>query len=230
MSEVPVIAVDGPSGVGKGTVCKYLAKKLGWHLLDSGALYRVLAIYAERLGVKLDDERALAQLAYSLPVTFHVSDDSELVSVWLDGDNVDDCLRTEETGRKASMVASLPAVRDALLARQRAFRQPPGLVADGRDMGTVVFPNAEVKIFMDASAEARAQRRYNQLKQKGVDANIAALLEDIKTRDERDRNRPVAPLRPADDAVVLDTTTLTVEQVLDRVWSIVLSKLPLAER
>jgi cytidylate kinase len=218
MSDVPVIAVDGPSGVGKGSLCKRLAQRLGWHLLDSGAIYRVLALAAINKGVSVEDVAGLVEVARTLDVRFETKDDSELVLVYLEGEAVNEQLRREETGSVASRIAALPEVRKELLGRQRAFRQPPGLVADGRDMGTVVFPDAPLKIFLDASAEERARRRYNQLKQQGLSANIAALLEDIQMRDRRDRNRAVAPLRPAEDALVIDTTTLNLEEVFELVW------------
>ncbi len=212
---VPVVAVDGPSGTGKGTVALWLARTLGWHFLDSGALYRVLAHHALLAGVPLDDEPRVAALALHLPVSFVEGDGAP--RVLLEGEDVTAAIRTEEGGAAASVVAVLPTVREALLARQRAFRQPPGLVADGRDMGTVVFPDAAFKLFLTASAEARADRRYKQLKGKGIDVNLAALLEDIRRRDQRDEQRAVAPLQPAPDAEILDTTTLGIPEVEARV-------------
>ncbi len=218
---IPIITVDGPSGVGKGTVCKHLSKTLGWHLLDSGALYRVLALAAGRHNVALDNEDAIVALAAHLDVQFEVQPNSELVSVILESEKVDSLLRTEETGKKASEIATFPRVREALLRRQRAFLTEPGLIADGRDMGTIVFPKAAVKFFLDASVEERAQRRYKQLLDSGVDASIRALSSDIQQRDERDRNRPVAPLVPAEDAVIIDTTELSIPEVIDSIMKIV---------
>lgn len=210
--EVPVIAVDGPSGTGKGTLSLRIARELGWHFLDSGALYRVLAHHAGRKGVALTDEAGVAALARTLPVSFPPGEDGE-PRIVLDGLDVTAEIRTEEAGSAASLVAALPAVREALLVRQRDFRRAPGLVADGRDMGTVVFPDAVFKLFLTASPEARAERRYKQLKGKGIGVNLAALLEDIRRRDQRDEQREVAPLRPASDAEILDTTTLGIPEV-----------------
>lgn len=215
--QAPVITVDGPSGAGKGTLCQLLAEKLGWHLLDSGAIYRVLALAATHHDVELGNEEALVALASHLDVQFAVRDGG--VSVILEGEAVSGALRTEQIGNAASKVAALPRVREALLRRQRAFRCQPGLIADGRDMGTVVFPDAEVKIFLDASAEERAHRRLKQLQDKGFDVNFDHLLAEIKERDERDRNRPVAPLRAADGALVVDSTSMDIDEVLMRVLS-----------
>ncbi|MGL4207516.1 MAG: (d)CMP kinase [Aeromonadaceae bacterium] len=208
----PVITVDGPSGAGKGTVCQQLAEHLGWHLLDSGAIYRVLALAAQHHKVAADDEEALEALASQLDVSFRTS--VEGVVIVLEGEVVSAAIRTEQMGNAASKVAAFPRVREALLRRQRAFRSSPGLIADGRDMGTVVFPDAEVKIFLDASAEERANRRAKQLQAKGFDVNFDHLLLEIRERDDRDRNRPVAPLRPADDALVVDSTALSIDRVL----------------
>ncbi|MFH2135091.1 MAG: bifunctional 3-phosphoshikimate 1-carboxyvinyltransferase/cytidylate kinase [Pseudomonadota bacterium] len=208
---VPVIAIDGPSASGKGTVAQRVADALGMHYLDSGALYRLLGLAAQRHGVALDDESALAALAGKVDIRF------EKGETWLDGEMVGDELRTEEAGSAASKVASLPQVRAALLDKQRAFRQLPGLVADGRDMASVVFPDAVLKVFLTASAEARAERRYKQLKEKGMGANIAALLQDIQARDERDMQRSVAPLQQAQGASLLDTTPLNIEQAVEEV-------------
>jgi cytidylate kinase len=219
----PVITVDGPSGAGKGTLCMLLAEKLGFHLLDSGAIYRVLALAAIHHGVDLESEDALVPLAMHLDVQFVAEGD--LVKVILEGEDVSGELRKEETGNAASKIAALPRVREALLRRQRAFNIEPGLVADGRDMGTVVFPEAPVKIFLDASAEERAQRRFKQLQLKGLDVRFDDLLSEIEERDYRDRNRAVAPLRPADDALVLDSTSLNIEQVLEKALQYIESKL-----
>ncbi|MEC6814182.1 (d)CMP kinase [Photobacterium toruni] len=222
-THAPVITVDGPSGAGKGTLCMLLAEKLGWNLLDSGAIYRVLALAALHHGVDTESEDALVPLAAHLDVQFVAEGD--LVRVILEGEDVSDTLRTEKVGNAASKVAAFPRVREALLRRQRAFNEHPGLVADGRDMGTVVFTSAEVKIFLDASAEERATRRMNQLQKKGLDVSFSSLLSEIQERDYRDRNRAVAPLRPADDALVLDSTEMSIEQVLEKVLAYVNVKL-----
>jgi 3-phosphoshikimate 1-carboxyvinyltransferase len=210
-ASVPVIAIDGPSASGKGTVAQRVAKVLGFHFLDSGALYRLLGLAAQRHGVALDDEPGLAKLADEIEIRF------EGPEIWLDGALVGDELRTEEAGAAASKVAALPMVRAALLDKQRAFRRAPGLVADGRDMASVVFTDAVLKVFLTASAEARAERRYKQLMEKGMRANISALLQDIRARDERDTQRGVAPLQQAPGAGLLDTTPLTIEQAVDEV-------------
>ncbi|MEZ8017767.1 (d)CMP kinase [Vibrio splendidus] len=222
-SQSPVITVDGPSGAGKGTLCMLLADKLGFHLLDSGAIYRVLALAAIHHGVDTESEDALVPLATHLDVQFIAEGD--LVKVILEGEDVSGELRKEETGMAASKVAALPRVREALLRRQRAFSAAPGLVADGRDMGTVVFTQAEAKIFLDASAEERASRRLKQLQQKGLDVKFDDLLSEIQERDDRDRNRPVAPLRPAEDALVLDSTSMNIEQVVEKALHYIESKL-----
>lgn len=219
----PVITVDGPSGAGKGTLCMLLAKQLGFHLLDSGAIYRVLALAAIHHGVDTESEEALVPLANHLDVQFIA--EGELVKVILEGEDVSSELRKEETGNAASKVAALPRVREALLRRQRSFASAPGLVADGRDMGTVVFPQAEVKIFLDASAEERANRRLKQLQDKGLSVKFDHLLREIQERDDRDRNRAVAPLRPADDALVLDSTSLSIDEVVAQALEYIESKL-----
>jgi cytidylate kinase len=223
VSRIPVITVDGPSGSGKGTISQRLAHRLNWHLLDSGALYRLVALAAGRTGIALDNAPALAAAARSLDITFDTQS-GDGVLTRLGGEDVSLALRTEETGHAASIVAAIPEVRAALLARQKAFAQAPGLVADGRDMGTVVFPGADLKVFLTASAEARAERRYKQLNQKGISATLAALLRDILARDERDQTRAISPLKPAADALVLDTTVMGISEVCDRVFAEVEAK------
>jgi cytidylate kinase len=210
---VPVVAIDGPSGSGKGTVSRRLAAELRWHFLDSGALYRLVALDAERRGVALDDSAALAELAASLPVSFGPAEGEQ---VFFGAEEVSEILRSEKSGAAASQVARLPVVRRALLERQRAFARAPGLVADGRDMGTVVFPDAVLKVFLTASPEERARRRHNQLKEKGIDVSLPDLSREIAERDRRDASRSVAPLRPAEGARVVDSTGLTVEEVVAR--------------
>nr|WP_086938787.1 (d)CMP kinase [Thaumasiovibrio occultus] len=225
-SSAPVITVDGPSGAGKGTLCMLLADKLEMNLLDSGAIYRVLALAALHHGVNIESEDVLVPLAANLDVQFIA--EGELVKVILEGEDVSRTLRTEEVGNTASKIAALPRVREALLRRQRAFAAEPGLIADGRDMGTVVFPQAEVKIFLDASAEERATRRMIQLQKKGLDVKFDALLSEIQERDDRDRNRAVAPLRPAEDALVLDSTELSIEEVTAEALAYIEKKLSAA--
>ena len=217
--QAPVITIDGPSGSGKGTVAGLLARRLGWNLLDSGALYRLLAFAASNHGVDLTNEELLKALAAHLDVQFLTAEEGQLQRIILEGDDVSNDIRKEHVGAGASQVAALPAVREALLQRQRAFRESPGLVADGRDMGTVVFPDAPLKIFLTASAEERARRRYLQLKAKGDDVSLSSLLDEIRARDERDTQRSVAPLKPAPDAIQLDSTELSIEQVLERILS-----------
>lgn len=211
MSTIPVITIDGPSASGKGTVAERVARALGFHFLDSGALYRLTALSAMKMGVALDDEAAVARLAAALPATFRDG------AVWLVEENVTDAIRAEAAGEGASKVAALPAVRAALLDRQRAYRQAPGLVADGRDMGTVIFPDAPAKVFLTASAEARAERRYKQLIEKGNSASLPALVADMQARDARDTARAVAPLKPAPDALLLDTTHMDIESAVQAV-------------
>ena len=218
MIDIPVLTIDGPSGSGKGTVAQLMAKDLGWHYLDSGALYRVLAQASIKHGVELADESSISALAKKLDVVFLLKN-AEL-EVLLEGRNVTTLIRSEQAGNAASKVAALPLVRNALLERQRDFRQLPGLVTDGRDMGTVVFPDASYKIFLNASAEVRAQRRHKQLKEIGIESNIPDLIDEISERDERDRKRTVAPLMPATDAIQLDSTSLGIENVFDRVRAI----------
>lgn len=207
----PVIAIDGPSASGKGTVAKRIAQRLGFHYLDSGALYRLVTLSALQKRVALDNEAALAQLAGALDARFHED------NVFLNQEDVTDLIRSEEVSATASQVAVLPAVRQALLRRQRAFRQPPGLVADGRDMGSVVFPDAVLKIYLTADTAERALRRYKQLIEKGMDANITTLLQDIRQRDARDSARAVAPLQKSDDASLLDTTKLSIDAAVEQV-------------
>ena len=216
----PVLAMDGPSGSGKGTISRLSAGRLGWRLLDSGALYRLVALSATRTGTPLDDEAALAALARNLDATFSVAADGG-ERILLAGEEVTRDIRTETCGNNASKVAVMPEVRQALLARQRAYRLPPGLVADGRDMGTVVFPDAQVKIFLTASPEERARRRHKQLMEKGIDVSLSRLFSEVAERDRRDEQRSVAPLKPAEDAVVLDTTGLEIPEVVERVMAIV---------
>jgi len=213
---VPVMTIDGPSGSGKGTVSRLAARELGWALLDSGALYRLVALAGRQAALSLDDEAGLARLAETAEIRFGSGRSGE-EAVWLGAQEVTDAIRTEQAGNDASKVAALPKVRAALLERQRRFAVPPGLVADGRDMGTVVFPDAEVKIFLTASAAERALRRHKQLKEKGVAANLAALSLEIEERDRRDMNRAVAPLTHSADAVLLDTTGMPVDVVVERV-------------
>ncbi|ARU93517.1 (d)CMP kinase [Tatumella citrea] len=213
MTMVPVITIDGPSGAGKGTLCKAIAEQLQWHLLDSGAIYRVLALAALHHHVDISSEEALVPIAAHLDVRFVPARDE--MQVILEGEEVTHEIRSQEVSNTASKVAAFPRVREALLRRQRAFKEAPGLIADGRDMGTVVFPEAAVKIFLDASAEERAQRRMLQLQEKGFSVNFERLLSEIKERDDRDRNRAVAPLVPATDALVIDSTGMTIEQVID---------------
>jgi cytidylate kinase len=208
---VPVIAIDGPSASGKGTIAERVARALGFHYLDSGALYRLVALAAVKEATRLDDEVALSHCARHLQVSFEGGE------IFLFGQKVTDAIRSEECGKGASRVAALPEVRAALLERQRAFRTDPGLVAEGRDMGTVVFPDATLKIFLTASAEIRAERRYKQLKEKGIDANIRTLLRELRERDERDSARSVAPLQKAADARELDSSGLGIEEIVRQV-------------
>jgi cytidylate kinase len=209
---VPVVAIDGPGGSGKGTVAMRLAEDLGWHFLDSGALYRLVAVAAMDRGIAADAQSELGHLAEGLDVNFGVSGDGMVVL--LDGNYITGRLRSEAVSVFSSSVAALPAVRAALVKRQRAFRRPPGLVADGRDMGTVIFPDAVLKIFLTASADTRAARRYKQLKEKGENVNLSRLLREIKKRDERDSSRAVSPLKPAADAHIIDSTEMSIDDVL----------------
>ncbi len=216
----PVIAIDGPSGSGKGTIARRVADALGFHLLDSGALYRLTAIAAENRGIQLDDAEAVAEIARGLDVQFDSHNDGS-ERIWLSGQEITVEVRKESTGAGASTVAAHPAVREALLERQRAFQRTPGLVADGRDMGTHVFTSAVLKIFLTATPEERAKRRYKQLKDKGMDVSLAALSRDIEDRDRRDSERSVAPLRPAADASILDSSGQSIESVTQTVLDLV---------
>jgi cytidylate kinase len=215
-----LITIDGPSGSGKGTVARRVAKQLGWHLLDSGALYRLVGLAAETARIAATDHAALSVLAADLDVRFG-SDGAGHEQIWLAGEEVSAAIRTESAGERASQVAAVPGVRSALLERQRQFARPPGLVADGRDMGTVVFPQAPLKIYLTATAEERALRRYNQLKSMlkvgGHDVSLAALSREVADRDLRDSSRPIAPLKPAADAVIVDSTSMSIDAVVERV-------------
>jgi len=210
---VPVITLDGPGGAGKGTICLLLADKLGWNMLDSGSLYRLTAL--ESLRKNAPEDAQLIEIAKNMGIEY--VPDGVRLKVLLSGEDVTDAIRDEEVGSKASEIAAIPAVRQALLERQRAFATLPGLLADGRDMGTVVFPHAQLKIFLTASPEERAKRRYKQLKEKGIDANLPELVAELKARDKRDSERSAAPLKAADDAVLLDTTEMSIDEVVNQV-------------
>lgn len=235
MNIKPVITIDGPSGVGKGTLALKLANALGWDLLDSGAIYRALAFYADKKGVDLQDEKRVATLALNLPLTFRASQEADsqdlAVRIFLEGQEITTPLRQESIGNKASIVAKFPLVRENLLQRQRDFlptqnyinldsspQAKKGLVADGRDMGTTIFPNAPLKVFLTASSQVRAERRYKELLEKGFCVKIEQILSEVEARDERDRTRASSPLIPADDAIIIDTSTLTVNEVFKKVW------------
>jgi len=220
----PVIAIDGPGGAGKGTVSRAVARALGWHYLDSGALYRLVGLAAERDGVALDDVQGLARIAAGLDVRFSV--DGQTDAVWLSGSEVTEQIRTERAGAAASAVAVVPAVRQALVARQRAFRRAPGLVADGRDMGAVIFPDAPLKVFLTATLEERIQRRHKQLSEKGIGVSLPRLAKELAERDRKDSERAVAPLRPSQDARILDTTALSIGEVVSTVLKWAAEALP----
>lgn len=219
----PIITIDGPSGAGKGTIAQNVATALEFHILDSGSLYRLTALASQDDEIDLSDESRIAELALNLPVEFVPADTG--LQILLRNEDVSEAIRKEEIGMRASKVAALPKVRKALLERQRSFSEMPGLVADGRDMGTTVFPDALLKIFMTASPEERAERRYKQLKAKGINANIAALVKDLKLRDEQDANRAVSPLKPAEDAILLDTTKMAIEEVTQKVLELAKQRL-----
>ena len=226
MSDIPIITIDGPSGSGKGAVCHQLAQKLHWHLLDSGAIYRVLAYAAERAGMSLEDEQALSKLAQTLDLEFSVRGDGSGQALYLGNEDVTVNIRSQECGNAASKIAAYQVVRQALLFRQREFQRPPGLIADGRDMGTVVFPHACLKIFLSASQQERANRRYKQLKEQGFSVNLARLSAEIVERDVRDTGRSQSPLIPAHDAVLIDTTGLSIEQVVEEVLTLAKKAVP----
>ena len=225
-SNIPVITIDGPSGSGKGVITQKLAAYLGFHILDSGALYRLIGLAARKHGIRLDDEDALAEQASSLDVRFEPTGDAEEpLKILLEGEDVTRALRTDQSGVDASTVAPLSRVREGIGQLQRSFKQAPGLVADGRDMATVIFTDAEVKIYLTASAQARATRRYNQLKDKDIGVSLHALFQSIQARDERDMNREVAPLKPADDAIIIDSTNMNIEEVFEQVLAEVSERL-----
>jgi len=217
VSSVPVLAIDGPSGVGKGTVARIIAQQQGWHLLDSGAIYRAFALAVDARNIDVTDESVLEEVANNLDLEFKTETDSELVSVYLDGQDVSKVLRTEQTGEMASKIASIGVVRAALLKRQQAFAKVPGLVADGRDMGTVVFADALFKVFLTASAQERANRRLKQLQNQGSEGIISQILADVVARDKRDSSRKHSPLKPAKDALIIDTTELSIDEVITQV-------------
>lgn len=216
ISSPTVITIDGPSGSGKGTLSQMLARHMQYHLLDSGALYRLVALAAIKKGIDLEDEEAISRVATALDVIFSLEND-ESARILLEGVEVTDLIRQESVSMAASKVAAYPGVRAALLDRQRAFAIAPGLIADGRDMGTTVFPDAQIKLFLTATAEARAERRFKQLSKKGESVDMAELVRDIRERDERDSNRTISPLKPAADAVIIDSTSMTIDEVFTRI-------------
>ncbi len=215
---IPVLTIDGPSGAGKGTVSRYVARQLGWNYLDSGAIYRALGIAIQNAGIDLEDQAKISERALSMDLAFKCD---EVFQVFLAGEEITDQLTLESTGKTASIIAAYPEVRAALLQKQKDFKQAPGLVADGRDMGTVVFPDAQYKVFLTASAEQRAKRRYKQLIEKGIDANLSQITKEVEARDQRDRERATAPLVQAGDALLLDSTDLTIDEVIAKVISLV---------
>ena len=218
---IPVLAIDGPSGSGKGTISRAVADALGWHLLDSGALYRAVGFAAGEEGIDLSDADAVTRCAETTKISFRDPKDGHETRVIVNGHDATDELRTETAGAAASAIAAIPSVRSALFDKQRSFRRAPGLVADGRDMGTVIFPDASFKVFLTASAEERAKRRYKQLKEKGLNVTLSSLLREIEARDERDANRKVAPLKPASGALIVDTTGMPVADVVRKVLAVV---------
>lgn len=218
---ISVLTIDGPSGSGKGTIARIVAERLGWHLLDSGALYRAVGYAASMAGLDLSDADAMTRCAETTKITFRDPKDGRETRVYVNSRDATDELRTETVGAVASAIAAIPAVRTALVDKQLSFRRSPGLVADGRDMGTVIFPDAGIKVFLTASAEERAKRRYKQLKDKGLAVTLASLLREIEARDARDAARPVAPLKPATDAVLIDSTGMPVDAVVDKVLSLI---------
>jgi len=224
MSLVPVLTIDGPSGVGKGTVARVVAQQQGWHLLDSGAIYRAFALAVDARDVSIDNESALEEIAKNLDLEFRTEPDNELVSVYLDGVEVSSTLRTEQTGEMASRIASIGVVRAALLKRQQDFAKAPGLVADGRDMGSVVFADASYKVYLTASSEERATRRLKQLRDQGHEGIISQILAEVEARDARDSSRKHSPLKPAKDALVIDTTNLSIDQVTNQVLNLIEKK------